>query len=192
MSNLSSDVGICHADQSRGMDKVEWDSDNVKKMFLATPVNFDDEPSSSDKPSPGGNGSSSDNTGENKGESKSNTGAIAGGIVGGCVVVLGVIGGWLFWRRRNKKKDSTEVSPSVEDPVQGQEPWSLQGPYQQPYEQKKELPLQSTAAEVYVPPVELPSNAHNRWELHSDVRPNELQGDTPPRQELPGPGEGRQ
>lgn len=177
----------CHVDHISGLDKVQWDSDDVKKMFQATPVNFANESSSSDKPSSGGgSGSSDSNTDEGKGESKSNTGARAGGIVGGCMVVLGVFGGWSFWKKRNKNKNSAAASPSVEAPVQGQQPPPPSS--YEPHEQKKELPTHSPAVEVYVPPTELPGNAY-RWELHSDVKPNELHGDAAPQaQELPGDG----
>lgn len=177
----------------RGLDKVQWNSDDVKKMFLATPVNFTklDEPSSSDKPSSGGGGSGSSdgNTDKSKDESnKSKTGPIVGGIVGGCVVVLGVIGGWLFWRRRHKKKNSAGALSTAELPVQEPSPPPPPQGFYEPYGQLKELPVHSAATEVYTPPTELSSHAY-RFELDPDARPNELHGDAGPRaHELPWEG----
>ncbi|KAL0466187.1 hypothetical protein QR685DRAFT_547812 [Neurospora intermedia] len=176
-----------------GLDKVQWNSDDVKKMFLATPVNFTklDEPSSSDKPSSGGGGSGSSdgNTDKSKDESnKSKTGPIVGGIVGGCVVVLGVIGGWLFWRRRHKKKNSAGALSTAELPVQEPSPPPPPQGFYEPYGQLKELPVHSAATEVYTPPTELSSHAY-RFELDPDARPNELHGDAGPRaHELPWEG----
>ena len=146
-------------------------------MFLATPVKFED----------------ADSSGESNGKSrKSDIGPVAGSIAGGCVVVLlGVIGGWLFWRRRrNKKKKKLEPAElHAQETQQPQPPPSSH----QPHEQKKEVPIDytPTAAEgpevyQYVSPVELPtpSNAYMQWELDSDERPNELHGsDAAPRAE---------
>lgn len=148
----------------RGLDKVEWDSDGVKKMFLATLVKFEDanEPNSSDKPSSSGTGSGSSDgntTDKSKNEFKrSDIGPVAGGIVGGCVVVLGAIGGRLFWRKRDKSKKPAAAELPAQDSQQPPPPPSSYEPHEQ---QKKQLPIHSPAVEAYVPPAELPSNAYN-------------------------------
>ncbi|KAH7625319.1 hypothetical protein B0T09DRAFT_361294 [Sordaria sp. MPI-SDFR-AT-0083] len=157
-----------------GLDKVEWDSDDVKRIFLARPVSFEKETSSSNEPSSdgsgssGGSGSSDSKTGEsNDSSKKSNIGPVAGGI-------------------KNKNKNP---QAAVELPAQEPQQPAASGSYDLYGQQKKELPIDSPAVEAYVPPAELPSNAYNRWELHSDERPNELHGSAAPQaQELPGSG----
>lgn len=86
----------------------------MKRIFLARPVSFEKETSSSNEPSSdgsgssGGSGSSDSKTGEsNDSSKKSNIGPVAGGIVGGCVVVLGVMDGWLFLEKEEQKQEPT-------------------------------------------------------------------------------------
>lgn len=164
----------------------------MKRIFLARPVSFEKETSSSNEPSSdgsgssGGSGSSDSKTGEsNDSSKKSNIGPVAGGIVGGCVVILGVMDGWLFLEKEQKQDPQAAVELPAQEPQQP----AASGSYDLYGQQKKELPIDSPAVEAYVPPAELPSNAYNRWELHSDERPNELHGSAAPQaQELPGSG----
>lgn len=131
--------------KDRNLSSLSWASEEVKNMFLARPVNFD-EPTSTPAPTSPASGEES---------SPSKIGPIVGGVVGG-LFLIGVIAGMVYYFRFRKSKTS---SPNK----------SETGGTETRPEFRKELSDEGRVTEMYVPPRELHGNS-NPSELNAAAR----------------------
>lgn len=153
--------------QDKNLSALSWSSDEVKRMFLKSPVPFNATTSGS---APTSIATSAPGPDSGQQSSVSKAGPIAGGVVGGAVILCLLSGlAYCLWRKRSKP------SPSDEELQSGQSNGNAlkHSPSLKP---KGELPTEGPATEMYTSPDELAcgESINERWELDASSQPREL------------------
>lgn len=127
--------------QDRNLSSMSWASDEVKNMFLARPVNFDEPTSSpsSTTTSPAGSA-----TATGRESVPNNLGPIVGGVAGG-VAFLGILAGLVYYFRfRNSKPLSPSENIKTTGETAGSKQQNLRQLSSEPEPQsEKELPTEA-------------------------------------------------
>ena len=135
--------------RNKNLSSLPWESEEIKNMFLAQPVNFDGPTSAPTATSP------TDSATSGKESSPSKIGPIVGGAVGG-LSFLGILAGLIYYFRfrRSKKSSPNKIEP---------------GGTETRHEFKQELSAENQITEMDVPRGELVTNS-NAWELDAAAR----------------------